>query len=233
MTCVETPVIGRRRSAVYGWHYPSDGLPSPIRTVNPGFELPALPGNSFYYINEALVPGWETDDPTGIIEMWKSGAVDGVAAYEGTQVAEINYVAATRLFQTLSIGLPTVQAVVHWEWAHRARGGTGTNRAQMLLGETGTPLASHTVVSDSTRNTTAWAFLTGTWVKPSGVDSIDVSLRSITPAGGVGNLVDAVRLFVNRRPVVLIAECGEISWVDGISGEAVDPALVEPIGAGR
>ena len=48
---------------------------------------------SYSFFAEDSVPGWFTNDSTGLIEIWSTG-FNGVPSYAGNQFAELN---ATRL----------------------------------------------------------------------------------------------------------------------------------------
>lgn len=198
------------------------------QTVNAGFEQPNIGNAAWSPRHESTVPGWETDGNNDLIELWRGtpsgglpggGTPDGRGVFEGRQAAEINYIQAARLFQHLV--LPSTAATLSWRWAHRARNGTGVNRAEMLLGPTVVNWTLHDVVSQSVKaaNDTSWSEFKGTWAKPAGVTQVTVSLRSTAPGGAVGNIVDGVAL-ATLRPASLILDCstGEREWVDAMTG---------------
>lgn len=118
--------------------------------VNPGFEVPVLPGAACWSIREAAdVPGWETTEPVydgpwepanhgtcgghpvppvvGGLQLFKDGwadqTTDPVAAVEGGQWAELNTFTPARLYQRVCMA---TGEQVDWSLAHRGRNGTQT-----------------------------------------------------------------------------------------------------------
>lgn len=116
--------------------------------VNPGFEVPGLPGTACWSIRESAdVPGWETTEPPysgswgsnehgtcgghpdrpviGGLQIFKDGWTDSghgaVPAVEGEQWAELNAFTRQRLYQTVCMANGER---VDWSLAHRGRGGT-------------------------------------------------------------------------------------------------------------
>ncbi len=76
---------------------------------------------TFNFYPEECIPGWETTDSGGKIEIWASG-FQGVPAYQGSHFAEINAqsAAAQSLFQTFTVVNGTDYQV---QFAHRGRSG--------------------------------------------------------------------------------------------------------------
>lgn len=117
--------------------------------VNPGFEVPGLPGTACWSVRESVdVPGWETTEPPyngawgtnqhgscgghpdlpviGGLQMFKDGWTDSggaVPAVEGEQWAELNAFTPQRLYQTVCMA---TGERVDWSLAHRGRNGTQT-----------------------------------------------------------------------------------------------------------
>ena len=96
--------------------------------INGGFEQPVGANSGTVsncptcYIPEGEVPGWETTDATGKIEIWVGGG--GLpAAYQGNQYAELNSFSAATLFQDVA-AIPA-GSLVGFELAHRGRDGEG------------------------------------------------------------------------------------------------------------
>ncbi|MBN8742049.1 MAG: hypothetical protein J0H86_21260, partial [Xanthomonadaceae bacterium] len=101
--------------------------------VNLGFEQPSAGTASCYFqVADTQVPGWTTNHPgqagkacapgigatTGpLIEIW-ANAFSGVNARAGTQFAELNAEAASRIYQNvcLAAGEP-----IAWRFSHRGR----------------------------------------------------------------------------------------------------------------
>jgi RHS repeat-associated protein len=107
--------------------------------VNLGFELPsAAPSTCAFQVSETLVPGWTTNHPsqsgTGcgpnvaqtpgpLIEIWRSG-FSSVSARSGSQFAELNAEAASRIFQNVCLANGEL---VGWRFSHRGRQSTTTD----------------------------------------------------------------------------------------------------------
>ena len=70
---------------------------------NGDFEQPGFPGN-WRYLPENQVPGWETTATDNIIEIQKSGGVDGVISYSGNYHAELNGTQNSDFFQQFCTG---------------------------------------------------------------------------------------------------------------------------------
>lgn len=137
--------------------------------VNLGFEQPAMTtAGCRVYINASQVPGWQTTHPNQntennggcvvagglgtspgpIIELWRtprnndSGGI--VNARNGTQIAELNAAASSRIFQNVCL---INGERVEWRFSHRGRSSATTrDLADMKIG------ASSTIVRVGTTN---------------------------------------------------------------------------------
>jgi hypothetical protein len=178
-----------------GTHLPHCGTAQLL--VDGGFEQPRLPaGTDHKLYAQATVPGWRTDDPHGVVELW-NGARMGVPAVDGKQLAEIN--ATGSLFQDLR----TVPgSVLTWTVAIRARNATAgapdVDTTQVHFGASprqGQGGALGTTGAFAYRNSaddTHWKTLYGTYEVPTDQTWTRFSLTSIAHTGpaGYGNLVD-------------------------------------------
>jgi len=152
--------------------------------VNSSFEAPIIPNNNWGHPDETLVPGWETDDPTGDIEIWNSPFL-GVQSVLGDQHAELNYINNTALYQDL----PTTPGIiVTWQLGHRGRSGIDTMSLRF-----GPPGATVEIAQFSTG--LAWRIYNGTYTIPAGQTITRFEFRAINTASGnpsVGNLLDSM-----------------------------------------
>ncbi|MCG8324357.1 MAG: DUF4347 domain-containing protein, partial [Thiotrichales bacterium] len=157
-------------------------------TINGGFEEPDIPDNTFQFINQALVPGWDTTDSSGNIEIWGTGFL-GVAAAEGAQFAELNATESASLSQTLIDIQPGGD--ITFEFYHRGRAGVDTARLTVTDADTGTVLFQQ----DYSTGTAAWVQYTGTFTVPVTSSEVDVTFTAVSTGSGslsVGNFLDGV-----------------------------------------
>ncbi|HSX62411.1 MAG TPA: putative Ig domain-containing protein, partial [Tahibacter sp.] len=206
--------------------------------VNLGFEQPSAGSSTCYFqVADAQVPGWTTNHPsqagascapsiaaqTGpLIEIW-ANTFNGVNARAGTQFAELNAEAASRIYQNvcLAAGEP-----IDWRFSHRGRqsattndvtefrvgSSTGTNRVVRAGtqsdggGGVVTCYANDGGVNTNTCTsalaTFGWRDYSGhfTWQGSTGVQAI--GFEAVSAAGGatIGNFIDDIQ--VTLRPFV-------------------------------
>jgi len=168
--------------------------------LNPSFESndPAGPGAPGYEILPiAAVPGW--DSTTGEIEIWDTN-FNGVPAYSGAVLAEMNANAPGTLYQNICLvnGEP-----LGWTFAHRARAGgqaTQTVRFQVAT-STGTLIQSLATQSSTTANQ-IWSVNSGTttYTGASGLQRVQFTTSD---PGSFGNFLDAIQL--SLRPFIQIS----------------------------
>ncbi|HJU39714.1 MAG TPA: hypothetical protein VJ724_09090, partial [Tahibacter sp.] len=209
--------------------------------VNLGFELPGAGTTTcFFQVGESAVPGWTTNHPSQngsgcapnvaqtpgpLIEIW-ANAFNGVAARHGTQFAELNAEAASRIYQNvcLASGEP-----IGWRFSHRGRQsattsdvtefrvGSSANTNRVVRAGTqndggggvdtcyGTSGADGGVSANACASAAAsngWRDYSGqfTWTGTTGVQAI--GFEAISAAGGttIGNFIDDIQ--VTLRPFV-------------------------------
>ncbi|MBC1517309.1 hypothetical protein HCJ48_14395, partial [Listeria sp. FSL L7-1510] len=159
-----------------------------ISLVNGDFEEPYLTeedlgADGYAQPDAADVPGWETTDTTGSIQMF-----GGSLAVSGRQYVELNNEQVAALYQDI----PTTPGVkVHWQVYHRGR--NGTDVALVEFGSPGGTLVQQARMSDGN---TQWGIYKGTYTIPEGQTTTRFQFRAVSSAGGyksVGNYLDNVQ----------------------------------------
>lgn len=154
--------------------------------VNGGFETPAVAPGDFRLFPQGIVPGWETNDSLGNIELWN--AHRGITADTGVQFAELNANSASRLFQDI----PTVPGEeLTWSLSHRAREGIDVMR--VLIGPVGGPLVQNGPNLSS--GVSRWDRFFGTYVVPAGQTSTRLAFEAVSSGSGnatYGNFLDSI-----------------------------------------
>lgn len=120
---------------------------------NGGFEDYPVPPNDFQFFPSGLW-GWETDAPSGKVEIWGSGFL-GMQSREGIRFSELNTYSLYQDIWGVGNGQP-------WsvEFSHRARVGTDIVDVKVEDLVTGTNLFSQSY----TTNEGAWADYSGYFV---------------------------------------------------------------------
>ena len=153
---------------------------------NGGFETPLIGENNWAVVDQSVVDGWSTTDPTGQIEIWHTPFL-GVIPFEGDQLAELNYATPTSLYQDVAT---TPGERIVWSVAHRGR--DGVDVAEIQLGAPGAPTTQATMTDGQ-----EWKQYSGIYTVPSGQNITRFTLTSIATVNnepGIGNLVDAASL---------------------------------------
>jgi uncharacterized repeat protein (TIGR01451 family) len=196
--------------------------------LNPSFESPALTATNaangcFRQLNEALVPGWTTTHPTAnpsgnctspigtngpLIELWRTN-FNGVPARSGTNFAEVNAAASSRLYQEVCL---VNGDQVTWGLSHRGRGSTtvrdvmdyniGASVAIARLGTTSNGAFDTPIVSQGTVNTpvsggNGWVDYGGTFTYSGASGITSMGFESISTGSGsntVGNFLDNIQI---------------------------------------
>ncbi len=201
--------------------------------VNLGFEQPGLvtPGCRVY-IAASQVPGWQTTHPPAatenvggcvvpggfnqtapILELWRTprdNASGGtVNAPEGVQIAELNAVVASRIYQNICL---VNGERVSWRFSHRGRGSaTVRDVAEMKIGASSTIVrvgttnsgASDPIVVSQGTATKANVVGNASWVRYQGVFTYagatgvsNMGFEAISAQGGAsnGNLLDDIQI---------------------------------------
>ncbi|MGH2548327.1 MAG: DUF7507 domain-containing protein, partial [Thermomicrobiales bacterium] len=185
----------------------------PLSLVNPGFENPFLPatylpfggvtangwksygnaGLASYGIPEAQVPGWNTTESVGGIQLFRpTGGF--IAAHSGSQYAETNHVEAAKLYQ--SVNTTAYQGVtLTWSFAHHAIAAGAPERVRLEIGPTGG--APNFTFGSTVSSSDGWVVRTGTYTVPMGQTSTEFGWQSVlSPSPAAGNLLDSIQFGV-------------------------------------
>ena len=181
----------------------NDGIPDSVECgfttcpqpfINGSFELPTNPVTppNYYLPAASLVPGWDTDDSLGQIELWTNGFL-GVPSFDGNQIAELNANSAGTLSQSLCIKAGTI---VNWSVRHHGR--VGVDVAVVKIGN---DLASASVQATMTDGASPapWGLYSGSYTAPTGSTSTLFAFQAISSNGGIGNnaegnLIDDIKI---------------------------------------
>jgi hypothetical protein len=164
--------------------------------VNGGFEAPTVPtGNNWFQTPGGGAVGWQTDDPSGQVEIW--GPNMGVTPFQGSQFAEINANAIDTLYQDV----PTVPGTwLFWRLAHRARDVTPGLDVDTMEVVAGPPSGSLTPIRPAGQFLPAiasgdnrWHVRVGAYHVPIGQTMTRFGFRSLSGnPPSYGNLLDGV-----------------------------------------
>jgi N-acetylneuraminic acid mutarotase len=163
---------------------------TPVELIqNGGFETTAQTPTGSLKLLVSDVPGWFTSNPTGRIEIWKSGFL-GFPAQAGAQLSEMDGF-------SLEQSLTTVPgATLTWSFYHRGRQGTDT--VALDIGKPGQLTRINTFATANT----AWVKYQGTYLVPAGQTTTRFALIPIAAAFnqmGAANLIDNVSV-VQQTP---------------------------------
>jgi hypothetical protein len=160
---------------------PSGGTTTELVT-NGSFESTTPNPNGFLKLLQSAVPGWLTNNPSGRIEVWKTGFL-GIPAQSGVQLIEMD---GFSLEQNLTT---TPGAVLSWSFYHRGRQGTDT--VALEIGPPGQLVRINTFVTTNT----AWVKYEGKYTLPAGQTQTRFVLIPVAAAYnalGAANLIDNV-----------------------------------------
>ncbi|MGG2014611.1 isopeptide-forming domain-containing fimbrial protein [Bacillus sp. S10(2024)] len=160
--------------------------------INGDFETPTA-GEPVSFFDAKDVPGWNTTDVNGEIEIWR----DQNPA-SGHQHAELNASSFGMLYQDVET---TPGQTIHWRLAHKGRLGTDTMRLR-IGAVTANPLETPEVQQMTDGNET-WGHYEGTYIVPPEQTVTRFGFESVSAAGGdigIGNFLDDI--FLGSGPCV-------------------------------
>jgi len=175
---------------------PTNGGTGTELILNGSFENTTPKPTGFLKLDEAFVPGWQTNNPTNKIEVWKTGYL-GIPAQDGIQCVEMDGFSVEQTIAT------TPGAVLNWSFWHRGRDGNDT--VALDLGSPGTPLTRiGTYVTGK-----AWVNYKGSYVVPAGQTQTRFALIAVAAASSMGaaNVIDniSVKQVLPSTPTALVA----------------------------
>ena len=147
---------------------------------NAGFEEPDV--GTFGMVNKESVPGWNTTDSTGFIEIWGDG-FSGVPSLEGGQFAELNAYESAELYQET-----VTEAGVDYVIVTGHRGRAGVDVAEFLVDGVST--------DTYTDGTDGWGVYLSTFTGTG--DTTRLGFAAVSTATGdasVGNFFDVIGVF--------------------------------------
>ena len=167
--------------------------------VNGSFEDPASI-SEFGLIRQDNVPGWNTTEADGRIELWQSG-YRGVPAAGGEQFAELAANEPSELYQDL----PTAPgALLTYAVSHRGRDGVDTMQIHF-----GPPGGAANFTRDVTTGNTGWQQVMGQYRVPAGQTLTRFGFSALSSASSLisaGNFLDGVAFGLARCSVTLSKE---------------------------
>lgn len=169
---------------------------SQTQIANGSFEAPVLTFGTWRGASFAET-GWHSSFGD-MIEIWSN--LFGTPAADGLQNAELNYTGAGSMWQDICVPAGTSLA---YSVAHRGRDG-GEEAAMIIidLGADqliGTPDDSRLDSVPLITGNTTWATYSGGPISSSG-NPLRLSLKTVSPTGGSGNLVDNVTFGIAPAP---------------------------------
>lgn len=87
---------------------------------------------------------------------------------------------------------------VDWQYAHRSRGGSGVETAELRIGDATNPLLTNPVVDTHVGVVGAWALRSGTLPIGAGFPQLRFEFNSIGGVPGAGNLLDSCSVILRR-----------------------------------
>ncbi|MDG4717221.1 immunoglobulin domain-containing protein, partial [Winogradskyella marincola] len=201
-----------------GFVYSQDGNNECIvTTVNNDFEEPVNAGIYPLFLNDAVMPGWNTTASDSQIELWADPNFENVPAYSGSQFVELNANVISGLYQDYDSPEGTV---FNYGFAHRGRMGTDT--CQLLAGPPNGPYVN--VGPPVSTGNTSWSYNTGTYTVPAGQPITRFIFQSVSGSTGdnsVGNFLDDINFTANvgiltEGPIEVF--CGEEAIVESLGG---------------
>lgn len=179
--------------------------------VNPGFEQPSLGCTNCYNLfPDGNVPGWNTTDPTAVIEIWGTN-FQSKTSHSGSQFAEINANNSAFLYQELC--LAPNEVVNYSIWYLKRTANTEQMKAQLTE-------LNNTVISQSITYTATntWTNYTGTLTNNGTGGLKRIGFVAVT-AGSTGNLIDDIT--ISLKPIVSLKAFNPIKQFEGTNTNLV------------
>ncbi|WP_062052604.1 isopeptide-forming domain-containing fimbrial protein [Bacillus sp. JCM 19034] len=201
-----------------------DACLAPVTLINGSFEDPIYSPNDpnhvrynnhpWFELDQEFVPGWQTTDSTGLLEiMNKDLADDARANYppdhgqlawafdpaHGEQFAELNSKEFAQLYQDVET---TPGQMIYWRLAHR--GVLGEDTMAVKIGPNTTAPRDLPTIETVTTNNDEWQYYIGTYTVPAGQTVTRFGFEAVDSATGdinVGNVLDDI--FLGTEPCIV------------------------------
>ena len=178
LECGNTPVYGNQSF--------EEGI-DPSRAVETASE------SNIFFFNQIDVPDWQTTASNELIEIWQSGAREGVTSYSGNYHAELNTNTKSALFQEYK---STPGEYTSISFAHRGR--TGVDVMEVFQGPPGGPFISLGIFGTGQE----WQVYKVWFIVPPGQSISQIRFEAIATASGsdaLGNFIDDVYIYEGCR----------------------------------
>lgn len=196
---------------------------APRKLVNGSFETPEVTlARNWQLFPEGTVPGWETTDASGNIELWEG--LFGIVAPDGDQINELNSNSQANTFQNFCLA---DGETINWSFWHRGR--SGNNETIRL------DFGTQTAITVTT-GTTFQQYSGSTTIIGSG--NKDVTIVSVFPTNSLGNLIDDIVIGLPPLIEFLAPTNGSIEGTGDdiprlrLNGELLAPATVDVVVTG-
>uniref|UniRef100_UPI0006934538 isopeptide-forming domain-containing fimbrial protein n=1 Tax=Paucisalibacillus sp. EB02 TaxID=1347087 RepID=UPI0006934538 len=190
---------------------------APVALINGSFEEPAHSpeyptGPGYFSIDQSFVPGWQTTDSTGRMEIFNKSLMDKITpgSYEdqqglknevihGKQFAELNSKEPAQLYQDVET---TPGQVIYWRLAHKGR--LGDDTMAVKIGSAEVAPRNLSTIEEITTGKDTWQYYSGMYTVPADQIVTRFGFESIFAAGGnpaAGNFLDDI--FLGTEPCVV------------------------------
>ncbi|WP_010278361.1 lectin-like domain-containing protein [Paenibacillus senegalensis] len=197
---------------------PPDACTAPVALINGSFEEPAFaesgisPAMGWFNVPQARVPGWQTTDSSGILEIFNQSLMDQIPpgspgdqgglkndVIHGQQFAELNSREAAQLYQDVTT---TPGQTIYWRLAHKGR--LGDDTMAVKIGSADIAPGDLPTVATFTTGKDEWKYYSGEYTVPADQTVTRFGFEAVESAGGnpaAGNFLDDI--FLGTEPCVV------------------------------
>lgn len=171
----------------------------PINLVNGDFEEPLIEGTHPSFLDQSLVPGWNTTASDRKVEVWRRGNYENILPYSGNQFVELMANMRSALYQDIDT---KPGSYVYWEVAHRGR--HGEDVAEVKFGKPGEKLITQQVLRTGNND---WKIYKGFYKIPAGQTKTRFQFEGVSgTSDSVGNFLDGIKFTSQYRGSNIIVE---------------------------
>ncbi|MEB7428317.1 MucBP domain-containing protein [Enterococcus faecalis] len=171
----------------------------PINLVNGDFEEPLIEGTHPSFLDQLVVPGWNTTASDRKIEVWRRGNYENIIPYSGDQFVELMANMRSALYQDIDT---KPGSYVYWEVAHRGR--RGVDVAEVKFGKPGGNLVTQQVLRTGNNN---WKKYSGYYKIPVGQTKTRFQFEGVSGTSDtIGNFLDGIKFTSEYRGSNIIVE---------------------------